>query len=350
MYSVQQNIDTFYNQSDLISASKAKAISYHCVACHFLNNIFYRMTDVTSFGIWGDSTLKVFVQKKTNDKKLKDELMMVNKIFFKKFDLEIVKGKMVEKKNLKIGDPIGRNIQNGIKGIYGGTLGGFVTTNDESKVYALTCNHIFPSKNEAAYTNNSCEEFGTCVFTTREKSCDFAAIEVKESYLNKCDIVFRRDDKKRVNAKLYTENLNSLGLVYKIGATTDVTNGYILSIEYYDKLFEEDGRKNIFLVNGIENKFAAEGDSGSLVFARPRSVKQKHVDVVGMVYANNITIYDNDGDDNADDGVRDSEHISVCYRIDTALELFKENQGREFEVRFKDDISSTSSSSSDSDD
>lgn len=274
--------------------------------------------------------------------------MKVNKIFFKTFYLEIIKGKMVEKTNMKIGDPLGTDIQNGTERVYGGTLGGFVITNDESKVYALTCNHIFPRKHQAAYTNYS-QEIGTCVFTTREKSCDFAAIEVNKSYLNKCDIVFLREDRKRVNAKLYTGNLSNIGLVYKIGAATDVTKGHILSSEYYDKVFDKNSTKNVFMVHGIDNRFAAPGDSGSLVFARPRNVKQKHVEVVGMIYANSTTIYDDDNED-ADNGIRDDEHISFCFRIHTALELFKENQGREFEVRFKDDLSSTSSSSSDSDD
>lgn len=122
--------------------------------------------------------------------------------------------------NLKTGN----RIQPKIGQQYFGTLGGFVTeTDDERKIYALTCNHIFPNLNQVAYTDYSCEEIGTCVFTTTDKSCDFAAIEIKESFLDKCDIVFRRDDKKRVNAKLYTENLSNLGLVYKIGAATDVT-------------------------------------------------------------------------------------------------------------------------------
>lgn len=270
--------------------------------------------------------------------------MKINEIFLKEFDLEIVKRKMVVKMNLKTGN----RIQPEIGQQYFGTLGGFVTkTDDERKIYALTCNHIFPNLNQVAYTDYSCEEIGTCVFTTRDKSCDFAAIEIKESFLDKCDIVFRRDDKKRVNAKLYTENLSNLGLVYKIGAATDVTKGHILSSEYYDKLFNENSRKNVFLVHGIDNKFAAQGDSGSLVFARPRNVKQKHVEVVGMVYGNNITIYDDEAGNDVWD-VDNVEHISVCYRIHTALELFKEK--KECEVRFKDDLSSTSSSSSDSDD
>lgn len=311
----------------------------------------FGMTDVTSFGIWGDSTLKVFVQKKTNVKKLKDELMKINKIFFKKIDFEIVKGKMVVKKTLKTGNQILRYQLDESGQQCVGTLGGFVTkTDDERKIYALTCNHIFPNLNDAAYTDLHCEEIGACVFTTREKFCDFAAIEIKESFVDKCDVVFRRDDKKGVNAKLYSENLSNLGLVYKIGAATDVTSGHILSCEYYDKLFEDN--REIFLVRGIGTNFSAEGDSGSLVFARPRNVKQNHVDVVGMVYGCTITLYDEDEDSGEVFVVNDahdrSEHISCCFRIHTALELFEENQGGEFKVGFKDNLSLTPSSSSES--
>lgn len=68
-----------------------------------------------------------------------------------------------------------------------------------------------------------------------------------------------------------------------------------------------------------------------------------------MVYGNNITIYDDEAGNDVDRwDVDNVEHIYVCYRIHTALELFKEK--KECEVRFKDDLSSTSSSSSDSDD
>lgn len=44
------------------------------------------------------------------------------------------------------------------------------------------------------------------------------------------------------------------------------------------------------------------------------------------------------------------DHISICCRINTALELFEENQGGNFEISSKEDISFTSSQSSNSDD
>lgn len=301
------------------------------------------MPYVNSFGIWGTSFFKVFVQKETDKYKLEKELLNINKIFFDNFNLEIVKGKFVQKKTLKQGDHLLSCKHNDSELYNTGTLGGFVRTNDNKrKIYALTCNHIFPEEKQLAYAKDSdgFKEMGACVFTTREKACDFAAIELKESFSDTCDVTVRRDDEKKVNAKVYKKNLRNIGLVHKIGAATNVTSGRIISLEFYDKEMDSDCRENIFLVKGINGPFSKEGDSGSLVFSRPNSVLQNYVNVLGMVYAKNITI-GNDDDDN------DNQHgISVCYRIHTALELFKKSQGEGFDVKFQDDLSVTLSSSS----
>lgn len=310
------------------------------------------MPYVNSFGIWENSSFKVFVQKETDKNKIKKELLNINKDFFNNFHLEIVKGKFVQKKTLKQGDPLLSCKQNDFELYNSGTLGGFVRTNDNKrKIYALTCNHIFPERKQLAYAkdSNGFREMGTCVFTTREKACDFAAIELKDSFFDECDVTVRRDDNKKVNAKLYTKNLRNVGLVHKIGAATNVTSGRIISLEYYDREMNSHCRENIFLVKGLNGPFSKEGDSGSLVFSRPNSVIQNSVNVLGMVYAKNITI-DYDDDDN-DDPHRisvpnnDAENISVCYRIHTGLELFKKSQGEGFDVKFQDDLSVTLSSS-----
>lgn len=281
-----------------------------------------------------------------------------------------------------------------------GTLGGFVTkTNNNQKIYALTCNHLFPKENERAYTHDF-EEIGACVFTTRDRGCDFAAIEIKESYSDSCDVAFRRDDKKKTNANVYSDSLENVNIVHKIGATTDVTNGIIVSPEFYFKVTDESTRENVFLVKGTAKKFSERGDSGSLVFCRPNRIKQNYVDVVGMVYANDLTLYDDDDADNDDpadqkkmksklpegsweegtynnevkaknepsssecdypykdnntaSGIsQDTNGVSFCCRIHTALKLFEENQGDDFELKFKNDLSSSwpvSSSSSESED
>lgn len=272
-----------------------------------------------------------------------------------------------------------------------GALTGFVTkTNNNQKMYALTCNHLFPIENGMAYTHDF-EEIGVCVFTTRNKGCDFAAIEIKESYSDSCDVAFRKDDKKKTNANVYSDSLEGVNIVHKIGATTgvtngiivspcnhifpsknehactrhfenfvacvpntntkgcdfaaveikecypnscdvafvkdkkklnanlysnslqtgdsvhkrrattDVTNGRIVRLEFYLKATDKSNQENTFLLKGIAEKFSERGDSGSLVFSRPNRIQQTYVDVVGIVYANNLILYNDDKDDDAED-------------------------------------------------
>lgn len=319
-----------------------------------------RRPDVHSFGIWRNSSFKVLV-KKTDDNALKSELTKVNPTFFETYNLEVEKGKL-ENKHTKMmqGDSIQANIRNEDGNYCKGTLGGFVTKSDEEgKKYALTCNHIFPVVDEPAY-NQDLENIGSCMFTTREQSCDFAAIEIEQSFVDKCDVCVTREDRKKTNARVYAESIGNIGLVHKIGATTDVTKGSILSPEWHERVLGSDWMST-FLVQGIGENFSEEGDSGSLVFSRPRNVQQNCVDVMGMVYGNKLTVYDTDEENkhvenNSNEGeiaasnVQDADNISSCFRIHTALELFKESQGEDFDVKFKDDLSLSSPSSSLSDD
>lgn len=73
------------------------------------------------------------------------------------------------------------------------------------------------------------------MFIIREKVCDFVVIELMDFFLDGCDVIVRRDDKKKVNVYLYIKNLYDVGLVYKIGVMMDVISGCIISYEYYDK-------------------------------------------------------------------------------------------------------------------
>lgn len=311
-------------------------------------------------------------------------------MFFEKYHLEIEKRKLIEKRTLRQGDSILPNYPDENGTYNAGTLGGFVIkTDDERKIFALTCNHLFLDKNEAylAYADNSYgfREIGTCVFTTRDKSCDFAAIEIIDSFSDNCDVIFRREDEKKTNARIYTESLHTR-IVHKIGATTKVTTGIIRSPEWYKKIQNDENREYVFLVEGIDEQFSEEGDSGALVFSRPKSVEQNYVDVLGMVYANDLIVYDDDdqnsekpehsrspcedvekkgadevekpklnifpfsnNDENkAAQNIQKRKNISCCYRLHTALELFQENQGENFAVKFRDYVSSSSRSSSQS--
>lgn len=266
--------------------------------------------------------------------------MRINKGFLKKFQLEIEERKLVQKQTLLQGDQV-MDKKYGRKA----TLGGFVREiKNKRKIYALTCSHMFDQEGQIAYAGDF-EAIGACVFTTRENACDFAAIEIKESFSDKCDLAFRRDDGKKVNAKLYTETLENIGFVFKKGATTDMTIGYIISSEYYDKVPNDFNLGTNFLVKGIDGSFVEDGDSGSLVFSRPNCAQQTSVDVVGMVYATNLTVKDevDHGKPHCKSSDNRFDNISVCYRIHTALELFEKKLG--INVQFKDDLSLISTSS-----
>lgn len=343
--------------------------------------------------MWNNSSFKIFVKTTTVKEELKGELVERYHNFFKYYPLDIEFGILIENPILKQGDPI--YADDCCEKHPTGTLGGFVMrVNEDRKKYALTCNHIFSSRNQMAYTHDSDDgarrQIGSCVFTKSDMSCDFAAIEMNDTVSNECDVTFRRDDGKGINAHLYDENLEDVGIVHKIGATTGVTQGYILSSEFYNKYTVEGNRECIFLVKGTDGNFSENGDSGSLVFSRPRSLQQNYVDIVGMVYAKNrkakddveteiynrtdkeseqfhanhdiSTEVENAHENNQqtltpslsreDDGQivaendQDAEEFSFCYRLNTALELFKQDQGPDFDVRFKDDLSSSSSATS----
>lgn len=332
---------------------------------------FCRMPEVHSFGIWWNSSFKIFVNE-TDENRLRDDLTEMNPTFFTKYNIEIEIGKLKDKLHFMQGDEILAKIPNK-HNFHAGTLGGIVTkVEDENKKYALTCNHLFPKIGERAYTEKY-EDMGACLYTTTEKSCDFAAIEIEKSFSEKCDESFQNEDRKLTNARVFSESMTNVGIVHKIGAATKVTKGMIFSSEYYDKIFDDNNREHVFLVKGIPGNFSEEGDSGSLVFTRSKDAQQTCVDVLGMVYGNKVTVYPDDDDDNeeqkikkedgngslntslcteGDDAASDDKergNISSCYRIHTAFELFKKKKG--VEVKFKNDLSlSSQESSSESDD
>ena len=341
-------------------------------------SLIYRREDVNAFGTWINSHFKVFTTDKADNQKLHDELTKIDATFFKKYILDIESRKFVKNLSLRQGSHISPEKPNKDGYFVAGTLGGFITqTKEPEKKYALTCNHIFPITDIPAYAEISqkFEEIGKCVYTTRENHCDFAAIEISETASKECNITFRREDKKETNAQVYEDCFENLALLHKIGAESDVTTGFILSDEFYiNPLIDEDNKDFVFLVRGVNGLFSQSGDSGSLVFSRPREVSQNYVYVVGMVFGfdTNLTVYENEGDSKDEQAQSqetdtlvklengasmcsvppiekevevnrpriEPEHISMCYRIRPALDLFIQNQG--FPVKFKDDLPSSS--------
>lgn len=75
----------------------------HCILitlCHCL--FVFRRVDVNGFGIWGRSTIQIFVKKITDHEKkiLKKELINLNPNFFEKYHLEVETRNMVEKQTM----------------------------------------------------------------------------------------------------------------------------------------------------------------------------------------------------------------------------------------------------------
>lgn len=135
---------------------------------------------------------------------MKNELIKRYRHFFDNYPLDVEIGKFIEYRTLKQGDPI--FVSNACEKPPTGTLGGFVLKeNEERKKYALTCNHVFPNRNQIAYADGSDggdrRQIGSCVFTKSDLSCDFAAIEMNDTILNESDVTFRRDDGKDINAR-----------------------------------------------------------------------------------------------------------------------------------------------------
>uniref|UniRef100_K1QH94 Uncharacterized protein n=1 Tax=Magallana gigas TaxID=29159 RepID=K1QH94_MAGGI len=140
--------------------------------------------------------------------------------------------------------------------------------------------------------------------------------------------------------------------------------------------------ENLFLVKGTRTVFSEQGDSGSLVFSRPKTGRQNYINVIGMVFANNYLSREDESDDDQNlkkdkemecspmkdterveenlnettssntsasfvgDDEQNTENLSCCYRIHPAFALFKEERG--VEAKFKDDLPTPSSSSDDS--
>lgn len=287
-----------------------------------------------------------------------DELKTLNPEFFKDYTLKIETREIVVKLSMRQGDNILPHPPNENGQFQAGTLGGFVTkTNDPQQKYALTCGHIFPEKNLPAYADNSLK-IGTSVFTKQEIHCDFAAIKINDTTSRDCDVTFRREDEQLTNARVYEESITNLGFVFKIGAGSNVTRGKILSPEHYfsKTLIADANRNSVFLVKGFGGPFCQDGDSGSLVFSRPKTVSQTFINVIGMVFgfdanlieesnetAHNEVIYsrevDNDsrqGDQSSSSLAEKKEHITMCFRLRPALDQFEAETNDSY--KFKDDL------------
>ena len=279
------------------------------MGCYFVNvqcllNVemsqFYFLNSkpfVNSFGIRRSVQFRVFVNKNTKKENflmLRTQLSKISPEFFKHYILQIKERQFVEEnltrsKSLKQGSLLIRNMEDDTQPPRCGTLGGIVyQTENQNKKYALTCHHLFPKKNSPVYMKDSqnIREIGKRVFTTKTYT-DFAAIKIKKSLSNSCDVTFRRKDKKKTKAFVYSDCINSVCTVYKNGIASNITPGKIEYSEFFiNKYISWEKREISFLVRNKGKSFATNGDSGSLVFFHPVETEENYVNVIGMLCSN----------------------------------------------------------------
>ncbi|XP_061185281.1 uncharacterized protein LOC133193358 [Saccostrea echinata] len=142
------------------------------------------------------------------------------------------------------------------------------------------------------------------------------------------------------NVKIHQEIIPSNVVVRKMGATTNFTDGRILSSEFYSKLFEN--RKEMFpvsfLVSSLESHdhpFSAKGDSGSMVFQHDKSPDQRSVSALGLVTGGINEV--------RDESSTEVLNATVCLRLNTALSRLSEEK----QLNLKYDNSRCTSSSQD---
>ena len=118
---------------------------------------------------------------------MKNNLNELNRGFFENYQLFFETTSFVEKLTMRQGDCIARKEN---EKHFEGTLGGFVQEHKDSReIYGLTCHHLFPKIKHSAFSDDpSLSEIGTCVFTTRERFSDFAAIKMHK--IVHCDLKF----------------------------------------------------------------------------------------------------------------------------------------------------------------
>lgn len=255
--------------------------------------------------------------------------------------------------------PIKPNKENGY-----GTLGGFVT-DQNADIHALTCAHVCQQGSSffVAGGVSSIEKIGECAFQanlqekTIHKFIDVALVKIDKRVKDRCDLSMYNDESLPSPVRIYSGNLHEMvkeGFVYKIGASTSVTRGFVKSPEYHSK--GREGRAELFFISGVgDAPFAKDGDSGSIVFTVGNSSARDKINIVGMVFGGftqNSCVTDQgkakkatDGQSSTkkkkDDGElgrknEDSNQDCIaCFRMDTALEFLKENG---WDIHFEDQI------------
>ena len=119
-----------------------------------------------------------------------------------------------------------------------GTLGGFIVTND-GKVHGLTCAHVVGVKEKIFIDKSGPEPFSQCPKVVNRKNCvlkhiDIAALEVIPLRQNPCKQTLQKCNECITKANLSQEHTESIvgSPVFKYGAASGSTKGFVVSVDY----------------------------------------------------------------------------------------------------------------------
>lgn len=160
-----------------------------------------------SFGIWGCSTFKIFVNKATNDKILESESIVLDKNFFKKYHLEIERRTMVEKQTMRH---------------YKFTSLHYSLEEKFPKAFTKPFDETKQHENNRALIDDSrnCNRISHCLYTARE----FNACEIKEPFLDIWAGTTKRFGIQKTSFPVSIRGTESNDTVQKIRDSTDTYN------------------------------------------------------------------------------------------------------------------------------
>ncbi|XP_053401052.1 uncharacterized protein LOC123549676 [Mercenaria mercenaria] len=133
-------------------------------------------------------------------------------------------------------EPSDKLLRQGRKGF--GTLGGFICSAD-GKLYGLTCGHVVGENIDILIDKSEQELLSSCSKAVIHgdghlKHIDIAALEILPSLQSECKRSLERSSERITKVKLAEDHPEQMigNTVYKFGAATGRTTGFIVSIDY----------------------------------------------------------------------------------------------------------------------
>lgn len=288
---------------------------------------------------------------------IRSNLLRIYTKFFEKYTLEVVSGNAKFLPYLRQGDKLWPE-----SGTEYSTLGCFVKDNRTPHVYAVTCSHGVPEASivSTGLENSDPDRIGTCIFSSYFRSSpdrhipilnDVALIQIDDHVGNMCHLSLMNHKYEDSKVRIYDGNFEDFvvrhAYVYKIGATTSLRKGLIISPDFTASI--ADDRSEVFLVVGMGGlPFAETGDSGSVVFMNENNSALDTIQVIGMVLGN-LEIRQNESHENQkEEGESESDSINArkkdeenqtekicCYRFNATMEILRRNG---FDVTFENQV------------